>query len=79
MMNPPRASLGLSSPVCWLAVCRGLPLIDLSLSYRALCVVVLLPNPFPPLLPRSSTTGRYFPSGLCRITLNLFFLLLNIP
>jgi hypothetical protein len=45
-------------------------------SYRALCVVVLLP-----LWPRSSTAGRYadnFPSGLCRITLNLFFLLLNI-
>jgi hypothetical protein len=44
----------------------------------ALCVVVL---PLSPFLPRSSTAGRYdannFPSGLCRITLNLFFLLLS--
>ena len=59
--------------------CRGLPLIELSLPFLIdrFCVVVLLPNPLPPLLPRSSTAGRY--SALCRITLNLLSFLLNIP
>ena len=80
-INPARASLGLSSP-CLLGISCGLsgtPLIDLSLmacpflSRPLYCCTTLK---FPSLFCRAHRTP---PPGLCRITLNLFFLLLKHP
>jgi hypothetical protein len=80
MISIPRASLGLSSPFLLLVGLSGTAIDCLSL-VTCPSPFVLLYYPFPLFLPRSSTAGRYdvisFPSGLCRITLNLFFLLLS--
>lgn len=76
-------------PICWLGMggLSGTAIDCLSLvacpflSCPLYCCTTPKP-PFPMFLQRSSTSmaGRYadnFPSGLCRITLNLFFLLLS--
>jgi hypothetical protein len=85
-LNPARFSWPLILfVVCWgWAVCRidCLSLVACPFLTRPLYCCTTPKPPFLLFLQRSSTSmaGRYadnFPSGLCRITLNLFFLLLS--
>lgn len=87
-INPPRASLALLMPpqfVCWGSCGLSGTAVDWPFPYctpfllRPFVLLYYFQSPFT--VPCSLTAGRHAnnsPSGLCRITLNLFFLLLNI-